>query len=205
MKKSLALTAIMCIISACTTNEDATLIDLWNKNDYTKIRAAKVSEPPEVKIVEIPIDENMPIPEIPNPYKLQQEIQEVKTPIAEVYAIPASRAANKMLDDTRNIYEQNGNVFLYITSLKKDDNKIPDGTYKAELLTKKIIEGSNTFKVVSNKNEADYILETFIENIGSDEEPILEYKMILSDTENNKVKEWIETVRKVRNDDRSWW
>jgi len=29
--------------------------------------------------------------------------------------------------------------------------------------------------------------------------------MILSDMENNKINEWSETVRRLQNDDRSWW
>ena len=205
MKKTLALTAIACILSGCAVDEETTLIDLWQENDYTGIRVAKVSEPSEVKIVEIPIDEDMPIPGTPAINELSGITYKVQTPIAEVYAIPASRATNKMLDDTRNIYEQNGNVFLYIAGLKKNNDKMPDGIYKAEQTTKKIIEGSGTFKIVNDKNEADYILETFIDNVATDDDPIIEYKMILSDTENNKINEWSETVRRIRNDDRSWW
>ena len=44
-----------------------------------------------------------------------------------------------------------------------------------------------------------------IDNAGTPEEPILVYKLILFDGKNNKINEWTETMRRVRNDDRSWW
>ena len=78
------------------------------------------------------------------------ERYEEYAPMAEVYAIPAARATNRMLDDTRDIYENNGDTFLFITDLKKADRKMPDGIYNAERTTRKIIEGSKTFKVVND-------------------------------------------------------
>ena len=82
---------------------------------------------------------------------------------------------------------------------------MPDGIYSAARTTRDIIEGSKTFKVVNDMKEADYYLETVIDNAGTPEEPILVYKLILFDGKNNKINEWTETMRRVRNDDRSWW
>lgn len=126
-------------------------------------------------------------------------------PTPEAYAIAARRATNKMLDESGELYENTGNTFLYITDIKKADRQMPDGVYNAARATKKIVQNSRTFKVVEHLEEADYILEPVIDNAGSPESPILVYKLILFDTENNRVGQWAETLRRVVNDDQSWW
>ena len=82
---------------------------------------------------------------------------------------------------------------------------LPDGFYKANRMTRDIIENSRTYKVVNNLNDADYYLEAYVENVGTEEAPIISYRLILFDHNNTKVKEWTETVRRLKNDDRSWW
>lgn len=129
----------------------------------------------------------------------------VNEPAPEAYAIAATRATNRMLDESGSFYEDNGSSFIYVADLKKADRQMPDGVYNAARATKKIIENSRTFKVVNNLEEADYILEPVIDNAGTPEEPVLVYKLVLFDTDNNKVGQWTETLRRVRNDDRSWW
>ncbi len=144
---------------------------------------------------------------INEPYTAPQnsriEIERGITP--QVYAIAASRATNKMLDDTADIYENNGNTFLFISDAKKDSDDIPDGFYKANQVTRGIIENSRTYKVVNNLNDADYFLEARVANVGTLETPVISYRIILFDKNNTKVKEWTETVRRLRNDDGSWW
>ena len=122
-----------------------------------------------------------------------------------VYAIAATRATNKMLDESTDIYENNNSTFLYIMDPKKTDDSLPDGFYYARKTTRDIIEGSRTFKVVNNLNDADYYLEVLVENAGNDETPVIAYRMILFDKDNVKINEWVETVRRLKNDDRSWW
>ena len=124
-----------------------------------------------------------------------------------VYAIAATRATNKMLDESTDIYENNNSTFLYIMDPKKTDDSLPDGFYYARKTTRDIIEGSRTFKVVNNLNDADYYLETQIKEIPVQgaETPIIEYKIILNDKDNNKINEWTETIRQLQNDDKSWW
>ena len=66
---------------------------------------------------------------------------------------------------------------------------------------------SRTYTVVNNLNDADYYLETQIKEIPVQgaETPIIEYKIILNDKDNNKINEWTETIRQLQNDDKSWW
>ncbi|MBE6444947.1 MAG: hypothetical protein E7019_02670 [Alphaproteobacteria bacterium] len=212
MRNKFLAASAMLILSACAHGEDSTLQDILFEDPYDQefIKIGTHEEQPVKKAEHIEYvaeDRKETIIYEPATYQLptREERYANYTPTAEIYAIPATRATNKMLDETREFYEQNGDVFLFIASLKKADRKLPDGVYKAEQVTKKIIEGSDTFKVVGDKEEADYILETIIENNGTPEEPILTYRMILSDMENNKINEWSETVRRLQNDDRSWW
>ena len=126
-------------------------------------------------------------------------------PAPEVYAIAATRAINRFLDETGTFYEDNAESFIYIANLKKADRQLPDGVYNAERTVKKTIENSRTYKVVNDLEEADYILEPVIDNAGTPEEPILVFKLVLFDTDNNKIGQWTESLRRVQNDDGSWW
>ena len=207
MRKTLIAICGLLGLTACANTENSTLEEIiFDDGNYSETRRVTVQKQAPAPIVEAPAA-NVEVVEGFGTYQLptRAERYEEYAPMAEVYAIPAARATNRMLDDTRDIYENNGDTFLFITDLKKADRKMPDGIYNAERTTRKIIEGSKTFKVVNDKNEADYILETIIENAGSPEEPILVYRMILLDTENKKINEWVETFRRVGNDDRSWW
>ncbi len=149
---------------------------------------------------EIVIDE----PYVPVPMQVQNvQIEQAVTP--QVYAIAATRATNRMLDETADIYENNGTTFLYITQPQILDDTLPDGIHYARKVTKDIITGSNNYKVVNNLADADYILEAAVENIGYEEDPVIEYSLILFDSQNNKINQWSEAVRQLKNDDRSWW
>lgn len=122
-----------------------------------------------------------------------------------VYAIAATRATNKMLDETRDIYENAGNVFLYVGAPKKLDNSLPDGFHYAQKVTTEILEGSKDFKLVNNKEDADYYLEVLVDKAGNADVPVIVYKLVLFNNENVQVRSWTERVSRIRNDDRSWW
>lgn len=208
MKKTISLVSGLALLAACASTEDTTLNEIiFDDGELVEVREAVVSEEAPVKEISVPQSDFMIVSDAPMTFQLptRAERYEANAPTAEVYAIPAARATNKMLDETREFYEHNGDTFLFITDIKKGDRKLPDGVYNAERTTRKIIEGSKTFKVVNDKTEADYILETIIDNAGTPENPILVYRMILLDTENNKINEWTETLRRLQNDDRSWW
>lgn len=149
---------------------------------------------------EIVIDE----PYLPSPMQVQNvNIEPTITP--QVYAIAATRATNRMLDETTDIYENNATTFLYVTQPQILDDTLPDGIYYARKVTRDILSGSNNYKLVNNPDDADYILEAAVDNIGYEEDPVVEYSLILFDNQNNKVNQWSETVRQLKNDDRSWW
>lgn len=170
--------------------------------------------PQEMEVREVYIDEDaalsQPVP--PRPViKYREEHRPVHdldfdygiTP--QVYAIAATRATNKMLDQTADIYETNDNVFLYIADAEVKNSDLPAGYHAAEKITREIIEGGEGFKVTQQRNEADYQLKILIGNGGSKESPVIVYKLILLNKDGIKEREWTEAVRRVRNDDRSWW
>lgn len=211
MKKIITAFSVLSLVAACVNTKESTMEDFWRdaigeeqtlSNYKTVTNTPKnenfVSQKDREQI--IIIDEN-------DTYQLpsRDEVIYEFAPLPEVFAIPATRATNKMLDETRNLHEGNDDVFLFIAALRKNDGKMPDGIYKAEQVTRKIIDGSKAFKIVNNKAEADYILSPVIDNIGSTENPIVEYRIILTDSENNKINEWVEVVRRLNNNDRSWW
>ena len=215
MKKLTTIISVLSLVAGCANTKDTTLEDFW-RNAADKQHTAEetemlFSQASEVNIVkEIPsqdIKTEVIVIDEDDTYQLptRDERYSEFMPLPEIYAIPAARATNKMLDETRNLYDGNDSVFLFIAAIQKNDKKLPDGIYKAEQVNRKIITGSKTFEVVNDKSEADYILFPSIDNIGSTEEPVIEYRLILTDTENNKINEWVETVRRLNNDDRSWW
>ncbi len=150
-----------------------------------------------------PIDKDI---YVRSPYlSAQHDIERELAITPQVYALAATRATNKMLDETRSIYENSGDVFLYVMQPKKLDASLPDGFHYAHKVTTDILEGANDYKIVNNKDEADYYLEVLVDQGGSDEVPSIVYKMILFDNSDVKVNEWIVNVKQLRNDDRSWW
>lgn len=142
---------------------------------------------------------------IETPYGDNEKFDEMPTP--DVYALAATRATNRMLDRSAEIYEKNPAPKLYISKIQKMSPNLPDGLYYAKDATRGIIEGSRSFIPVNNLNDADYYLETKITEIPAvgRETPIIEYKLILNTSDNKPVGEWSETIRQLQNDDKSWW
>lgn len=132
-----------------------------------------------------------------------REIEASITP--DVYAIAAARVTNKMLDQSGYVYQKPDPVLIYITDPKKLDDRLPDGLHAARKVTRDIISGSKNYKVTNDMNEADYYLQVLVDNIGTEFNPIISYKLILFDKNNVEVDEWVETLKRVKNDDRSWW
>ena len=148
----------------------------------------------------------------------EQEQFVVETPYAEtpaiddtispdVYALVAARATNRMLDETAEVYEQNPRPTLYLMQIKKPDENLPDGFYLARRETKDIIEGSGTFTLVNNLNEAQYYLEVSVSPIPlkDKEVPAISYHLSLYTNQNAKIGEWAQMIKQVQNDDKSWW
>ena len=142
-------------------------------------------------------------------YRDAQEVNFEANIDPQVYAIVARRTLNKMLDETAPLYETKDDEVpsLYLRDVKIYDDRLPDGFYQAHKETQKILENSHTFKLTNNKYEADYFLETEIDTaeILNYDSPVIIYRLVLLDQRNGVIKEWKENIRRVRNDDRSWW
>lgn len=74
-------------------------------------------------------------------------------------------------------------------------------------MTREIIEGSKAFTLVNVREDADYWLDITVSRLNVKDVPgdVLQYKMVLSDKGGNEVGSWMESIRQVQNDDRSWW
>ena len=141
---------------------------------------------------------------IDTPFGREDIAMEAITP--DVYAVVATRATNKMLDQTTAIYEQQTAPKLYLMQIKKSDPNLPDGFYYARQVSQEIIEGSSTYTVVNNLNDADYYLEVTVSPLQVEGRPAaLQYKMVLFDKQNVQIDQWAEVIQQVQNDDRSWW
>ena len=70
-----------------------------------------------------------------------------------------------------------------------------------------IIEGSGTFTLVNNLNEAQYYLEVSVSPIPlkDKEVPAISYHLSLYTNQNAKIGEWAQMIKQVQNDDKSWW
>lgn len=139
------------------------------------------------------------------PYAGAQMLDDNITP--DVYALVAARTANKMLDDTADIYEKETPLTLYIMKVKKADETLPDGFYQARRETKEILEGSGAFTIVNKLNDAQYYLEISIYPIPlvDKDVPGISYHLTLFSNDNTKIGEWAQMIKQVQNDDKSWW
>lgn len=126
----------------------------------------------------------------------------------QVYAIAASRATNKMLDATRDLYFKKAvKPTLYIAVPQRLNDRLPDGFYYAHKVTNDIIDGSRDYTVVTNPDDAEYTLQVLVNalpNPGS-QTPIIEYQMLMSDNTGKEIGVWSESVKQLQNDDQSWW
>lgn len=146
----------------------------------------------------------------PQPYvdvayveEMEMETEAEITP--QVYALIATRTTNKMLDNSKVLYENLNRPTLFIMDPVKVEPSLPDGFYTSRKVTREIIEGSRTFSVVNNINDADYYLAIFIERRGNNDSPEIAYKLVLFNKQSQQIGEWVETIKRIRNDDRSWW
>lgn len=140
------------------------------------------------------------------PYGLSNLYEE--TSASQLYAVVAARATNKMLDQTTEIYERPARPKLYVMQIKKAGaGHVPDGFSHSRRVTREIIDGSKAFTLVNKQEDADYWLDIVVSRLNVEGMPgsLLQYKMILLDQNNNEVGSWMETIRQVQNDDRSWW
>lgn len=73
----------------------------------------------------------------------------------EAYIVVATRATNRMLQDTSAIYDSGKARTVYIKDTKLLSTDLPYGSHRLKGATKDIISGSKTYEVVNNVNNAD--------------------------------------------------
>ena len=74
------------------------------------------------------------------------------TYMIKAYETAATRATNKMLDDTADIYEVVPKPKLYIKDIVKNSPNLPDGFHTARRAIKEIAGKSGTYVVVKDMN-----------------------------------------------------
>ena len=118
----------------------------------------------------------------------------------EVYMVVASRAANRMLQDTSAIYDSGKTRTLYLKDTKLLSKDLPYGSHRLKGVTKDIISGSKTFDIVNNSKNADFIAETSADWYVAPNNtiPALQYTLTLFDKNGKKVNEWVEVIRQVK-------
>ena len=113
-----------------------------------------------------------------------------------------------MLDDTQKLYRQQGKKpKLLVLEAKKVNQQLPDGFHYANKTIYDIIDGSQNFMMVSQLDDADYVLDVQVDafpNAGSIT-PIIEYTLTLQDKDGKEIDSWKQDIRQLQNDDKSWW
>lgn len=118
----------------------------------------------------------------------------------EAYIVVATRATNRMLQDTSAIYDSGKARTVYIKDTKLLSSDLPYGSHRLKGATKDIISGSKTYEVVNNINNADFVIDTSADwYVAPDNTmPALQYKLSMYDRNGKKVNEWVEIIRQVQ-------
>lgn len=117
----------------------------------------------------------------------------------EAYTVVATRASNRMLQDTSAIYDTDGTKTIYVKDVKLLSSDLPYGSHRLKGVTKDIISGSQTYEVVNNINSADFVLDTSADwFVAPNTAPALQYKIALFDKNGKKLNEWVEIIRQVQ-------
>ena len=141
---------------------------------------------------------------VDTPYVENQTLTE--NTATEAYAIVAARTVNKMLDETSEYYDKSPRPHLYVMPPEKQDENTQDGIYQARFETINIIEGSKTYVLVNNLNDAEYYLKISAKNISlQNQTPAISYHLALYSADNVQLREWTQVIKQVQNDDKSWW
>ncbi|MBR2921755.1 MAG: hypothetical protein IKC10_00380 [Alphaproteobacteria bacterium] len=122
-----------------------------------------------------------------------------------IYAILASRVADKFLKDIPGIFADVKNPSLYIDETVFGDRFMPANSDVATNTVKEIITASKMIKTVDDISKASHILKGRLSNINTPEVPVFKYSISLYDKDNKLIDKWSDTIRQVQNDDGSWW
>lgn len=126
------------------------------------------------------------------------------TYMTKAYETAATRVANKMLDDTSDLYETKDHPKLYIKQVIKKSPNLPDGFHTARQALREITGKSGTFVLVNNIEEADYILEPTVSEFNAAGLPAIIFRIDLNDKNDQPFRAWNVVIRQL-SEDKSWW
>ena len=116
----------------------------------------------------------------------------------EAYNVVARRATNRMLQDTSSLYGNGRTKRIFLKDTKLLSSDLPYGSQRLRGITKEIISGSETYDVINNAADADYILDSSADwYVSGSAAPALQYKLTMTDKNGRKVNEWVEIIRQL--------
>lgn len=117
----------------------------------------------------------------------------------EAYNVIARRATNRMLQDTSSIYGNGRTKRIFLKDTKLLSSDLPYGSERLRGITKEVISGSETYDVINNAADADYILDSSADwYVSGNATPALQYKLTMLDKSGKKVNEWVEVIRQLQ-------
>ena len=195
--------------STVSTNTTSPATVTLNTVQTTSSQAGTVVTPTVTTTTKAPQNEYVEVTVEKNPY--HTDVVDMRTKSAnvslgtttkyspEAYIVVATRATNRMLQDTSALYDE-GTKRIYIKDIKLLSSDLPYGSHRLKGATKDIISGSKTFDVVNNINDAEFVIEPSAEWFvaSNNSTPAIQYKLSLLDKSGKKVDEWIEIIRQVK-------
>lgn len=198
MKKQFVSALCLLALTACSDISSPTICDMfgWCRSKYN------VKYVDAVTMEEVSVDEA----EGYNLMKRGDRYENAEYVISpQVYGIVASRATNKMLSETPGIMADKKDAALFVSDTQVIDRYLPEAPRSAGKATKDILYGSKMFNIVNDKTQADYVLESSINNVNTPEIPVIAYELRLYDNSGKLLGNWSDSIRQVLNDDGSWW
>ena len=145
-------------------------------------------------------EDGQPIP----PVTIQPQVFDLQNIyMTQAYEIAATRAANRMIDDTSDFYETQPQPKLYIKKIVKNSPNLPDGLHTAQRALKEISGKSETYTLVTDMSDADYLLDSRVEEFNSAGLPSIIFKLTINDKSDQPLKAWNVVIRQM-SEDQSW-
>ena len=137
-------------------------------------------------------------------YELKPNPNLLELDMTQAYETAANRTANKMLDDTADIYETHPHLRVYVHKTEKANPTLPDGFYTARRTIKEVIGQSDTYTVVENASDADIHLVNTVHEFNVDGQPGIVFRIDLYNIHGQHVRGWSSVIKQM-SEDQSWW
>lgn len=186
-----------------TTHEEVLPAEVSYMNSYPASAPVSASPAPvQNEYVEVTVEKDPYRPEVLD--MQPTTVRKNAKPVAaakyspEAYNVVATRATNRMLQDTANLSSKgHKTVFLKDTQVLSSD--MPYGSNRLKSTTKDIINVSKTFDVVNSPKDADYIVASTADwYVADSKAPAIQYKLSMFDKSGRRVNEWVEIIRQVQ-------